>query len=331
MSVLVYHEPAKDFESDPKEQQMPYTKFYLIAITLVFAIAAKGSASDEQTSEPRKTFTTTSYSHTGEQTDMPVLRYGQRRGHHGQWIAGDDTNIEEILIWKDGTIVWHVVGDDRTLLRFATHTYQTTIPAEKVEAALRDIAESFAKYPVKDRPWESRIFFSLGANSSPSLTVRDSRHYGSMWMDDWLLRFYQHNREIFQSNDTKTIVATIKRGIPSHYNGHRGFVQYYREAQPNAGLSGLRFPFYSDAEILKCVRLWAADAEHLLLMERKVLDLLPFTEGLTRTAKQRDTQTQYLHVEREIKDGKSEFFYSRVSEREFNEIRTRLRAERERQ
>jgi len=311
---------------------MTYPKLFLLTAVLVFALSAKGSASDEQTSEPRTTFTILSYTPTGERSDMPVLQYRQRRGHHMQWIAGDDTDITEIIIWKDGTIVWDIAaGDDRTF-RFATHTYQTTIPAEKVEAALREIAESFANHPAQDRPRESRIFFSLGANSSPSITVRDSRHYGSMWMDDWLLRFYQHNRAVFQSDDATAIVETIKRGIPSHYNRYRGFVEYYREVQPHAGLSEWRTPVYSDEEILKCVRLWAADAEHLLLKERTILALLPSTEGLTRTEKPRPTlqrQRQQVHVEREIRDGKSEFFYSLISREEADEIRARLRAERE--
>jgi len=306
---------------------MPHSSFYLrlflFAIVLVFAVSTRESTAEAQTSEPRKTITTSSYSPTGERTDMPVLVYRQSRGHHGQWIAGDDTNIDRIIIWKDGTIVWHIVGDDR-FMRFATHTYQTTIPAEKVEAALREIAENFAKYPVKDRPHESRIFFSLGAHFSPTITVYDSRHYGYMWMDEYLLRFYKQHREVFQSGDDKTIVKTIKDGIPSHYNGHKGFVEYYRRELPQAGLSRPRSFIYSDKEILKCVALFAADAEHLMLMEKKILELLPSAEGLTKTEKQRDDRTQYIHIEREIKDGKSAFFYSPISEEEMRAIEDKL-------
>jgi len=301
---------------------MPRTKIFLIAIVLVFAIAAKGSASDEQTSEPRKTFTTSFYQFSDERSDVPVLHHRQRISHHGRWIA--DSDIDRIFIWKDGTIVWEVAPREN---RSNTRWYQTKIPVEKVEAALRDIAESFAKYPSKDRAREPRMVFGLGADYAPSIKVHDSRHYESLGMEDHLWQFYQEHREVFQSGDNEAILKTFK--TVGRLFDYRTLVEHYRQRQPQAGLSAPRTPVFSDAEVLKCAALFAADVEHLLLMEKKVLELLPSHVGLQ--ARRINTRSQYVHVEREIKDGKSEFFYSRVSERERDEIRERLRAERERQ
>jgi hypothetical protein len=304
---------------------MTYPEFFLlIAAVLVFAIVAKDSALSEQTSEPRKTYALDFFSHTSEHPGVPVLQYSQSRAHHGGWIVGDDTNIDEIVIWKDGTIAWSIAGNDRHY-RNPTHWYQTTIPVEKVEAALREIAESFAKYPIKDRPRLPHIFFRLGANYSPSIRVRDARHFESLRMDHQLWQIYQMNREGFQSGDNALILGIIKAGLPFNYEVV--LMGYYGARLRQAGLFERRDPVASDEEILKCVALFTADAEHLLLMEKKILELLPSHEGLQ--ARRINRRSRHILVEREINDGKSEFFYSQISERERDEIRAKMRAERE--
>jgi len=317
---------------------MPHTKFYLIAIILVFAIAEKGSAADEQISEPRNMFTISVYYHTDERPDMPVLHYTQRRGHHGQWIT--DSDIYQIFIWKDGTIDWCIAPPER---RRDRQWYRATIPAEKVEAALQEIVESFAKYPVKERSRGTFATLRIGANYSPRMKVYDSRHYETSGMDDDLLTFYQRNRGIFQSGDNEAILKTMKMvggvfpqgrinpdgsytGLPSSYMfSFRDVVEHYRARLTNIGLSAPNTRVYSDEEVLKCALLFAADAEHLLLVERKILELKPFFT--LEAGKKIDTKDQRVLVEREIKDGKSVFFYSRISLEEYSAIVVRKTVE----
>jgi hypothetical protein len=248
---------------------------------------------------------------------VPVLLYRQRRGHHGQRIS--DSDLDAVFIWKDGTVAWRVIP---------YQWYQATIPVEKLEVAIQGIAESFANYPVKDRSRRTFIILGIGANYSPSITAHASQHYERSNMCDRLWRLYLENREEFQSGDDETILETIKRETR-----YRTLVEHYRRELPNAGLSEQRTSVFSDEEVLKVARLFAADAEHLLLMEKKILELLSIAKGLE--VKRLgitilDIRGQHVHVEREINDGKSEFFYTIISERERDAIRDRLRAGRER-
>jgi hypothetical protein len=115
---------------------------------------------------------------------------------------------------------------------------------------------------------------------------------------------------------------------------YKKLVEYYRLVEscrelPQAGLSKPGTPVYDDEEILKCAALYAADIEHLFLMEMKILGLLQSREGLT--AKKKKKKLYDVHVEREIKEDKSEFFYSLVSEKEQEAIREKMRAERSQQ
>lgn len=307
---------------------MTCPKLFLFTAVLVFAIAAKESALGEPVSEPRQTFDTSFYIYTDERSDVPVLIYRQRLGHHLQWIA--DSPIRKILIWRDGTIDWEVDwGALPRARRFDCRWYRVTASAEKVEAALQEIAESFAQYPVEYRSRDTSIIFYLGANNSPRINVYDSRHYVRLGMDDFLWLFYQEFREVFRSGDNAAIVEMMRKELGRSLDR---LVEYYRRTRPQAGLSEPRTPVYSDEEILKVTALFAADAEHLLLVEKKVFDLLWSTWGLGMKridVNFRDTDFRDVHVEREIRDGKSEFFYSLISREEAEEIRARLRAERE--
>ena len=311
---------------------MTYPKFFLLAGVLVFAISTKDSAWGEQASEPGQTYITNFYQYTAERSDVPVLCYSQRIGHHGQRIA--DSDIEKVFIWKDGTIDWQVSPKEK---RWDYQWYRASIPAEKVDAALQEIADNFAKYPVKDRVRGTFDTLRLGANYSPHIKVFDSRHYQSSMMDDSLWTFYLKNRDVLQSEDNKAILKTVKGEFqpriinpfagpylaPAYSFDYRGVVENYRSRYPGIGLSKLEARAYRDEEILKCATLFAADAEHLFLMEKKILELFALTED-TEVQKLdiRPGQLEILdvHVERKIKEGKSEFFYSRISREGDNQI-----------
>jgi len=313
---------------------MTSPKFFLLIGVLIFAVSAKDSVLAEQASEPRQTYITNFFQYTAERSDVPVLCYSQRRGHHGQRIA--DSEIEKVFFWKDGTIDWRVQKDYQW--------YRAIIPAEKVDTALQEIAESFAKYPVKDRVRGSFDTLRLGANYSPFIKVFDSRHYQSFMMDDQLWTFYLTNRDVLQSDDNETILKVVKGEFrprvinpadgpylhPAYSFDYRGVVEHYRSRFQEIGLSKPDTRTYRDEEILRCASLFAADAEHLFLMEKKIMELLALTEGVE--VKKLDirpggVEILYVHVEREVKDGKSEFFYSRISQEENNKIMQSQREE----
>ena len=83
-------------------------------------------------------------------------------------------------------------------------------------------------------------------------------------------------------------------------------------------------PVYSDKEILLCAALYAADVEHLLLIERNMLGFVSSLKGMEVKEKEYTTEQQFfevmkesehcVHVEREIEGGKSKFFYSLISD-----------------
>ena len=307
---------------------MTYPKLFLLTGVLIVAISAKDSVLAEQASEPRQTYITNFYQYTAERSDVPVLCYTQRHGHHGGTLG--DSNIEKIFIWKDGTIDWRTI-------RYPFQWHRATIPAEKVDTALQEIAESFTRYPAEDRIRGSFKLLRLGANYSPHIKVFDSRHYQSFWMDDQLWTFYLKNREVFQSGDNEAILTAVKGEFqprvinpaggpylaPAYSFDYRGVVEHYRSSLPQAGLSKPDTRTYRDEEILQCASLFVADAEHLFVMEKKIMELLALTEGLevkkldTRPG---DVENYSVHVEREVKDGRSEFFYSRISRDEHNKI-----------
>lgn len=272
----------------------------------------------EQKNLSRKTVTINSFRYEADykRSDPPVLKYRNSRGHHGQWIA--DSDIEEIFIWKDGTIVWKVAPKEK---RWVSHWYQSCVPAEKVATAVQEIATSFGKYPVKNRPRWSGIWFNLGTSFSPRISVHDSSHYESLAVDISLMKFYKENCEIFQTGNDKAIVAVMK--TMDGRIDYKGLVNYYSKLQ---GFRGL-VPIYSNRTILQTAARYAADVEHLLLMEEKILELLPSHDGLE--AREGNASKEYkFHVEQEIKEGKSEFFYTLLSEEESEEIWQEIRKRR---
>jgi len=145
------------------------------------------------------------------------------------------------------------------------------------------------------------------------------------------MKFYRENREALLSNDNETIIKTIMALKPFGYD-YKSLVKYYRAKQLHSGLSEKDNPKYRDEEILKAVKFYIADVGHLLLMEEKILELLPSTEGLEPekivsksllphlspegkvalgiTEESRFYIWHDFRIEREIKDGKEEFFYS---------------------
>lgn len=297
------------------------------AAGLIAVVFTTGMGVCEEATNLRHEYTTALFFYSDERTDMPVFCYRCSSGHHGQWIS--DSELKTILIWSDGTIAWEIAPKEK---RYDTRWYQTTVPAEKIEAAVKEITESFAKYPVKNRLRRGGMTLRLGANHSPSIAVYSSQHYENFMTDILLWEFYKENRETLQSGDDETIVETIAKvgGFPSGkinpdgtYTGlhpaymfdYRSLIEAYREKFPDAGLSEKRNPVYKEEEILKCMELFKADMEHIFLVEKKILDLLPATEGLQ--AKKLDTKSRYFLVEREIKDGKSEFFYSPMTDAEY--------------
>jgi len=193
-----------------------------IAIISTTMVLTLGTSSAEETSKPRHSYNTIYVYFTEPHTEPPVLSYHCSGGHHGQWIS--DSDIERIYIWKDGNIAWKVApaknNDGR--FRFNIHWFQTTIPAEKVEAAVQEIMVDFAKYPTKMRPLESRISFAVDSNSSPSVQVASSQLYSYMWIDHFWWKFYKENQEIFRGNDKEAILKTIK--AVDRRGGYKGLV-----------------------------------------------------------------------------------------------------------
>ena len=301
-----------------------YSRLSAFAAALVFAVFMQGNAFGEQAPQARTAIERAwHYPMNDDRTDLPVLTYRCSRGHHMQDLP-DSGEIDVVNIWQDGTVIWKVSPEIR---RDNTRIYKATIPAEKVEAAVQKIAESFAKYPTKDRPRWQGIFFRLGANFSPTITIHSSQHYESLWVDHILWTFYQEHREVLQSGDNEAVLNTIKgvgdvfpkgtvsadgkyTGLhPAYMFDYRGLVEYYREIQPKAGLSKKGNRVYEDEEILKAVKLYAADVGHLLLAVDTILALVPSTEGLTGEKPTYDRDGLDFTIEMTIKDGKAEFFY----------------------
>jgi len=295
-------------------------KFFLMlaALGLFVLILTIITFSSEQKNQSRKTVTINSFHYLADykRSDPPVLAYRNSRGHHGQWIA--DSDIKEIFIWKDGTVVWKVAPKEK---RWNPHWYQSHVSAEKVATAVQEIATSFGKYPIKNRPRWSGIWFNLGTSFSPRISVHDSLHYESLTMDISLMEFYKENRKIFQAGNDKAIVAMMK--TMDGRTDYKGLVSYYSKSQ---GFRAL-VPIYNNRTILQTAARYAADVEHLLLMEEKILELLPSHDGLE--ARESNASKEYeFHVEQEIKEGKSEFFYTLLSEEESEEIWQEIRKRR---
>ena len=284
------------------------TRFFLIVTLLMTAVVMSESIFSEENTEQRYHGTTTWFRYHEDDTDLPVLCYYCSSGHHFPWIS--ESRIERIFIWKDGTVAWSVHPEKS----FALHLYQTTIPVEKIEAAVMEIARDSAKFPSKGRPRSQGIAFRLGADYSPTIRVHSQIHFESLWVDHYLMKFYQNNQEVFQSGDNEAILKTLK--TMGGFVSYKGLVDYYRRL-PQAGLSEKSNPEYSEEEILKCAAFYVADIEHLLLMEAKILELLPSTEGLEPKEIDYNKNKSYRFlVEWGIKEGNLQFFYSPISESE---------------
>lgn len=289
------------------------SRIFSVIVVLVFAVFAVGVVWGEQESNPKKRLVGYAlFYYSDDRTDLPVLKYRSSRGHHGGWIS--DSDIGEIFIWMDGTIAWNVAPKEK---RYDSRWYQTTIPVEKVEAAVREITESFAKYPADNRHRRTSMILGIDASYSPSIAVLSSQHYESFCVDNYLWEFYKKNRELLQTGDDETRVETIAK-IKNFAWKQNDLVEHYRWRFPDAGFSEKRNPVYREEEILKCVEFLNADMEHGLLMEKKILELLPSVEGLE--AKKIKTQKRDFFVECERKDGKDEFFYPPMSESEKKKI-----------
>jgi len=294
------------------------SKFILVIATFTFGVFLQCMAFCEQESSTRKILDTTIVDHPINRTDIPVLSYRCSMSHHGIEILKPSSNIARICVWKDGMIAWRVGRSSKTW-------YQTIIPAEKVESVVREITEEFANYPAKNRPRWTSIIFSMGANASPRIKVYSSQHYESFGMDKSLLEFYMKNRKIFQSGDEEAILETItavRGGLPPGINSpngqyigphpaymfnFKGLVGYYRATYPQAGLAKQGTSVYSNEELLKCAALYTADVEHLLFAEKKILSLLPSTQGLK--SKRIDESRYGYIIEYETQGDKTEFFY----------------------
>ena len=292
-------------------QTFLFTRFHLGIFALLFAILAPFSVMGDQESEKKQTLRIDTVYYK-EISTPPVFKYSGSRGHHGQWIS--DSEIEDVLVWADGTIAWQVAPDEKK--RWDSYWYQTTIPAEKVEAAIKTITEDFDQYPIKNRPRKSGIFYHLGANYSPSICVYAPADYETMWIENYWMKYYQENRDVFQSGDRKLMLETFKKMV--EYRGHDLIVRYYRGALPDAGLAKAETPVENDEEIFKCIEFYVADVEHLLLMEKTILDLLPLTDGLKKTENKHAifSRENKIRVDCEIQDGKLQFSYTIITKEE---------------
>ena len=287
------------------------TRYLLGTFALLFAILTPFSVMGDQESEKKQTLRVDTVYYK-EFSTPPVFKYRGSIGHHGQWIS--DSEIEDVLVWADGTIVWKIAPDEKK--RWDSYWYQTTIPAEKVEAAIKTITDDFDQYPIRNRPRESGIFYHMGANYSPFIYVYAPANYEMMWIEHYWVKYYQENRDVFQSGDRKLILEAFKK--MGKYRGHDLIVRYYRGALPDAGLAEIEAPFEDDDEIFKCIEFYVADVEHLLLMEKTILDLLPATEGLEKTENDHDIffRENNIRVDCEINDGKPRFHYTIITKKE---------------
>jgi hypothetical protein len=284
-------------------------KKYLLSLTVILVVCLSSAILHAQENQPRESYETTSFSFTKERSDVPVLQFHCSRGHHGQWLS--DSEIETILIWKDGTIAWKIAPKkDGDPFRFGTtHWYQSTIaaegkitPAERVEAAVREIAENFAKNPTGNGTRLQRggkMNYYPGEHFPESINVWGSQHNERMSVQYAELKFYKENRKIFQSDDNKSIAETFG-SIKSLGWDYKNLMEGYRERFPNAGLSAKGTPTYREEELLKYAKLYTADMEHYLLMEKKILDFLPSLEGL------KPKEPDAKHVQEKFKEMEEE-------------------------
>ena len=281
-----------------------------ILVPLLFLTVHLSRAEGKQEFPSRTVIGQTWFYPMTDRTDLPVLTYRCSRGHYAEYLS-DSGEIDEIAIWKNGMIAWKVSPEIR---RDNTRIYQTTIPVEKVEAAVQKIAESYAKYPMKNRPERAVMILRLGQHSSPSVQVHASQHYETASANYDLLHFYKRNRVIFLSDNNKAKIATFKK-----IGGNRGMFHYkdivntYRGRFPNEGLSKENNPLYLNKEILTCIEIYKADTEHLLLAVEIILALVPSTEGLTGErptyGDSHDFTVEMAIKNGDGKDGKAEFFY----------------------
>ena len=287
------------------------TRFLLGTFALLFAILTPFSVMGDQESEKKQPITVETVFYK-EISTPPVFKYSGSIGHHGGRVS--DSDIETVLVWADGTIAWKVGPDEKQ--RWASYWYQTSIPAEKVEAAIKTITEDFDKYPIKNRPRESRIFNHLAANFSPSIRVYAPADYETMWIEHYWMKYYQENRDVFQSGDRELMLEAFKK--MREFRGHDLIVCYYREKLPDAGLAKVETPVENDDEIFKCIEFYVADVEHLLLMEKTILGLLPPTDGLEKTKNDHDTffRENKIRVDCEIQDNKPQFSYTIITKEE---------------
>ena len=295
--------------------------FFTLLFVLGFALPA---FCEEEAAETRKPFTSIWFHYINESGEPPVLWYYGSMGHHANRIP--DSGVHEICIWKDGTVAWSVFRDKETLL---SDWYQATIPVEDVEAALEEIMADYAKHPLETRQrkrdiaFRSGPVFMLGMNYSPRIHVCASRHFETLSMDYAMWRFYKDNREVLQSGDDEAILKAVKiteeKSNPFTMIDYRGMVEHYRKMQAgeDPAKSSERVLECSDEEVLKCATMFTADVEHLFLIEKKMLDLLPPTEGLEK--KKPDMKGNLL-IEVEMNEGKPEFFYSPITEEQRKEI-----------
>lgn len=285
--------------------------------SLLFLVS--GCASTAQPDpEQRRIIDTTSYQVVNEKSEPPVFEFHNRRGHHGQRIS--DSPIDKILVWQDGTIAWEIAGKD--VFDYDTHWFQTVIPAEKVDQVVKDIVESFKNYPAENRPLGTRMFFRLGANFSPTITVMVADLYEFFWMDDCLYGYYRKNREGFQSENPDTVIEILK-GMDNAFIDHTGLVSYYRAELPQVDWGAHEEKKISDDVLLKCAALFTADAEHLWLMEKRIFDLVPSVHDLKPI--EPEYKSQNVKVEQEIKDGRRRFYYSPITKEEDEKIWEELR------
>ena len=304
-----------------------YPRFFAPIILPVLVVFLWDGALCAQENEARQKVGSGLFFYVKECSEPPILQYRCSSGHFGGNLS--DSDIDKIFIWKDGTVAWEVTPKDRSWDRW----YQSKIPVEKVEAAIKEIAEDFARYPSKDRSLFGFVIFRIDASYSPHIEVHSSRHHESLGLDFLLWKFYKENRDVLRSDDNEAILKTIKSvgnftpgkvdkdgkytGLhPAWMFDYKGLVNYYEHQQSQDKKAEIRKTDFSDEEILRAVAFYVADAEHLLMMEKKILDLLPSREGLKR--KELETVSHYFDVEREIKDGKSEFFYVPTPEKESN-------------
>ena len=276
--------------------------FCLTVIAVIVTFTMNFLALGQQTPTMNKNVNTSvfHYPPTIELAAPPVLEYRCARGHHGNWIS--DSDIDTVFVWEDGTVIWSVAPEGAGLIRFGTHWYQAAIPPEKVKIAVQAIMLSFAKYPDKNRSRQSSIRLGVSESSSPAVRVHSSQHYESIQMDFRLLNFYREQREYFQSGNDRVISSTLKTMTSPHY---RGLLNYYKAK---------RIAFsYREEEVIRCAAHFIADAEHILMMEQAVLNLLPSREGLeAKNYGPMELKKREFQVTSTIKNEESKFFYSPI-------------------